>query len=292
MAEGKVDVVEAVVGTNSSLIGRVVRRTGFRNRYDAAIVAVHRNGEMIRGKIGDVVLKSGDLLLLYAGDDFYEKVDLLRDIYIISHVREIKNPGRKKIIVLAITTLLAIVFLALGYFSLFTSLLIIFSIMAVFNIVTLTDVKREMDLNLISILVFSLALGQAIIKTDAANLIATGIINLLEPFGFVAILCGLMILTTLMSSFITNIGAISVAFPLAYSLSTNLQIDGMPFYLAIAYSASAAFITPISYQTNLIVYGPGGYSFRDFVKIGLPVTAVYLITTLACLTFIYRDILL
>ncbi len=292
IAEGKVDVVEAVVSSNSSLIGRIVRRTGFRNRYDAAIVAIHRNGEMMRGKIGDANLKTGDLLLLYAGDDFYEKVDLLRDIHIISHLREIKKPGRKKIAALATTTVLAILFLALGYFSLFTSLLIIFSIMALFNIVTLTDVKREMDLNLISILVFSLALGQAIIKTNAGNLVALGIIDLLSPFGYVAILCGLMILTTMLSSFITNVGAISIAFPLAYSLSANLQIDGMPFYLAIAYSASAAFITPISYQTNLIVYGPGGYNFRDFVKIGLPVTLIYLATTLLCLSIIYRNVLL
>jgi len=292
LSEGKVDAVEAVISGNSSLIGRMVRRTGFRNRYDAAIVAIHRNGEKITGKIGDVVLKSGDLLLLYAGNDFFEKVDLFRDIYIISNIREIFRPARKKTIALVIIGLLAIFFLAIGYFSLFTSLLIIFSIMAVFNMVTLQDVKREMDLNMISILVFSLAIGQAIIKTEAGDLIANLIIGVLEPYGKIAILCGLLFITTLMSSFITNVGAISIAFPLAYSLSNNLQMDGAPFYLAIAYAASAAFLTPISYQTNLIIYGPGGYSFKDFFKVGLPVSLVYLATTLICISLLYRDVLM
>ena len=145
---------------------------------------------------------------------------------------------------------------------------------------------------MISILVFSLAIGQAIIKTEAGDLIANLIIVVLEPYGRIAILCGLLIITTFLSSFITNVGAISIAFPLAYSLSNNLQMDGAPFYLAIAYAASAAFLTPISYQTNLIVYGPGGYSFRDFFKVGLPVSMVYLATTLICISLLYKDVLM
>ena len=158
--------------------------------------------------------------------------------------------------------------------------------------ITLQDVKRELDLNLISILVFSLVLGQAIIKTDAGNLVAYLIIGTLEPYGILSILAGLFIVTTLLSSFITNVGAISIAFPVAYSVSQNLQMDGAPFYLVIAYAASAAFLTPISYQTNLIIYGPGGYSFGDFFKVGLPVTVVYLITAFVSIVLIYKDSLL
>ncbi|MCZ6898804.1 MAG: SLC13 family permease [Bacteroidetes bacterium] len=288
----KVEVIEAVISTNSSLIGKRLKNTDFRNRYDAAIVAIHRNGERLSGKIGDTVLRSGDLLLLYAGPEFTKKVDFFRDIYIISNLRELLKPDRRKIVSLAILGLLVIILLAVGYFSLFTSLLIIFSVMTALKMITLQDVKRELDLNLISILVFSLVLGQAIIKTDAGNLVAYLIIGTLEPYGILSILAGLFIVTTLLSSFITNVGAISIAFPVAYSVSQNLQMDGAPFYLVIAYAASAAFLTPISYQTNLIIYGPGGYSFGDFFKVGLPVTVVYLITAFVSIVLIYKDSLL
>jgi di/tricarboxylate transporter len=100
-----------------------------------------------------------------------------------------------------------------------------------------------------------------------------------------------LILTNLLTSFIGNVGAVSIAFPLAYSISDNLGIEGYPFFLTIAYAASAAFLTPISYQTNLIIFGPGGYKFKDFFKIGLPVNIIYLSVALSIIIFRYRDIL-
>ncbi|MCK5105137.1 MAG: anion permease, partial [Cyclobacteriaceae bacterium] len=112
------------------------------------------------------------------------------------------------------------------------------------------------------------------------------IINLLEPFGNISILLGLLIITNLLASFIGNVGAVSISFPLAYAISTNLGINSYPFFLTIAYAASAAFLTPISYQTNLIIYGPGGYKFKDFFRIGLPVNLIYL--SIAMLVIIYR----
>jgi len=286
-----VEVVEAVLSGNSTLVGKRVGDSNFRNRYDAAIVAIHRNGERISGKIGNVTLRPGDLLLLYSGEDFEERVDLYRDLFITTKFLKFASNTKKKY-VLFLLAILAVAMLLFGYFSLFISLLIIFSIMVAFRMITLTDVKRELDFNMVSILVFSLVLGQAIIKTDAGNLVATIIINALQPYGLVAIICGLLLLTAMLTAFITNVGAVSIAFPLAYSLSNDLNIDGNPFYLAIAFAASAAFMTPISYQTNLIVYGPGGYSFKDFMKIGLPMTVIYLLTALACVVYLYRDLLL
>lgn len=286
----KVDVVEAVVSNNSSLIGKTAKEGKFRERYDAAIVAVHRNGEKLRGKIGDIKLNSGDLLLLYAGSDFINRADLYRDIYVVSKLREITKPGLKKFYALGLSVVAAILLLIFGKMSLFASLLIIFSIMAAFNLISLQDVKQELDLNMIAILVFSLAIGQAIIKTGTGNLLSSYLIDLLQPFGMVAILVGLLLVTTLLTSFITNVGAISITFPLAYAIAQNLQIEGAPLYLGIAYAASAAFLTPIGYQTNLIVYGPGGYTFKDFFRIGLPVTLIYLTIVTIMLILLYQDV--
>ncbi|MGK7397744.1 MAG: SLC13 family permease [Candidatus Cyclobacteriaceae bacterium M3_2C_046] len=289
---GRIDVVESVISNNSSLIGKTVKEADFRKRYDAAIIAIHRNGEKLTGKIGQIKLNPGDLLLVYAGADFVNRADLYRDIYVVSKLREIVNPGRKKYYALATMVICAIVLLILGQFSLFASLLIIFSILASFGMITVQDIKRELDLNLIAILVFSLALGQAIIKTGTGDMIGDWMLDLLQPFGNIAVLTGLLILTTLLTSFVTNVGAISIAFPLAFSISNTMQIDGSPFYLALAYAASAAFLTPIGYQTNLIIYGPGSYTFKDFFKIGLPVTILYLTMTIMMVIFLFPDIFL
>ena len=157
--------------------------------------------------------------------------------------------------------------------------------------INLQDIKRELDLNLILLLVFSLVIGEAIINTDTGSLVARQMGNLLQPYGTVPVLVGVLLFTTLLSSFITNVGAISIAFPLAYAISNELKIDGTPLYLGIAYAASAAFLTPIGYQTNLIVYGPGGYNFRDFFKVGLPTTIIYLSTVTIALVLMFPEIL-
>ncbi len=288
----EIEVTECVISNNSSLIGKMVRTTDFRNRYDAAVVAIHRGGEKISGKIGDTVLKSGDLLLLYTGDNFKERVDLYRDLFIISSQRKAVKSSAKKYLALAVMSGLIGLLYLFGEMSLFPIVLIIYGTMIGFRMVTVRDIKREIDLNLIAILVFSLAIGQAILKTSAGNLLAGAFINVLEPFGLIAILLGLVAVTSILTSLVGNAGAISIAFPLALSITNNLNVDGMPFYLAIAFAASATFLTPISYQTNLIIYGPGGYNFGDFFKIGLPVTILYLLVAISGIVFLYQEVLL
>ncbi len=285
------EIVEAVMNNNSSLINTTVKKSDFRNRYNAAIVAIHRNGKKVSGRIGDIVLQVGDLLLLYTGSDFRNRVEIYRDLFVVSRLQNIVKPGNKKYYALGLMAICAIILLNFSQLTLFPALMIILCIMIGFNLITTRDVKRELDLNMIIILVFSLAVGQAIIKTDAGNMVAMAIIDLLEPYGNIAILIGILILTNLLASFIGNVGAVSISFPLAYAISTNLEINGYPFFLTVAYAASAAFLTPISYQTNLIIYGPGGYKFKDFFRIGLPVNFVYLSVAMAVIIYRYRETL-
>jgi len=289
---GTAEVVESVISQNSSIIGKSVKESNFRSRYNAVVIAIHRGAKKITGRIGDIVLEPGDLLLLYTGSDFNERVEIYRDLYIISNKREIRNTSKRKYLALVLIVVCIVLLFLYGQFSLFPSLMIIFSIMVGFKMITLQDVKRELDLNLIAILVFSLSIGLAIIKTDAGNLLANGVITILEPFGTISILIGLMFITNILTSLIGNVGAISICFPIAYALSIKLGIDGSPLFLAIAFAASAAFMTPISYQTNLIIYGPGGYSFKDFFRIGLPITILYLGIALTCIILLYKDVLI
>jgi di/tricarboxylate transporter len=288
----KAEIVETVLNNFSSLVNKTVKQSDFRNRYNAAIVAIHRNGEKLSGRIGDITLLAGDLLLLYTGSDFRDRVEIYRDLFVVSKLRDIVKPGKKKYYALGLVFACAIFLLIFGKLTLFPALLLIFGIMIGFNLITTQDVKREMDLNMIAILVFSLAIGQAIIKTNAGDILATHIISFLEPYGIISILIGLIVFTNLLASIIGNIGAISIAFPLAYAISQNLHLDGNPFFLTIAYAASAAFLTPISYQTNLIIFGPGGYKFKDFFKIGMPVNFIYLSIALLVIIYRYRAILI
>lgn len=285
------EIVEAVMNNDSSLINKTVKQSDFRNRYNAAIVAIHRNGKKVSGRIGDIALQAGDLLMLYTGSDFRDRVGIYRDLFVVSKVRDIVKPGNKKFYALGLMVICALILLIFSQITLFPALMIILCIMIGFNLITTQDVKRELDLNMIIILVFSLAVGQAIIKTDAGNMVAMKIIDLLKPHGNISILIGLLVITNLLASFIGNVGAISISFPLAYAISNNLGINGYPFFLTIAYAASAAFLTPISYQTNLIIYGPGGYKFKDFFKIGLPVNLIYLSIALLVIIYRYRAVL-
>lgn len=288
--ERDVNVIEAVIAANSSITGKTVKQSNFRNRYDAAVVAIHRNGEKLSGKIGDIKLKSGDVLLLFAGYDFDNRVDLYKDIFLISHIDKTKtNKSPKGIVTLLGVTLTSLLLIPIGLSNLFTSLLIIIAYMVATNLVTLKTLKRDLDISMMLILVLSLGIGHAIIKTEAGDMIASGILGLFQPFGLLSTLVGIMIITTILTTFVTNVGAVAIMFPIAYAMSVNLNLSEGPFYLAIAYAASAAFLSPIGYQTNLIIFGPGGYTFKDFLRIGLPVTVIYLIIALACICLIFKN---
>jgi di/tricarboxylate transporter len=290
--KGSMELVECVVNVRSSLVGKKVKDSNFRQRYDAAIVAIQRDGERVQGKIGAIKIVPGDLLLVLIGSSFLERVDVYRDLHIISRLQKSPNNFKKMTMAMGTIAIAIISLFIYGHFSLFPSLLIIFSIMVAYGLISASDIKRELDLHLVAILVFSLALGTAIINTGAGSLIANSVISLMEPYGSIGIIISLTLITVILTSIIGNVGAVSIAFPLAYSLSTSLGIVGHPFYLAMAFGASAAFLTPISYQTNLIIFGPGGYTFKDFFKIGLPVTILYLTVATLGIIYLYKDQLL
>lgn len=283
-----IEVVEVVISTNNSLIGKTIKESNFRERYDAAVVAIHRNGERLSGKLGRIRLKAGDVLLLYAGKSFINKLGVFKDLYLISGDSLELKPEQHVIKPILIFSTIFILLVS-QYYNLFTSLLIISVMMVGMKIITIQNVKRDLDLNMIIILVLSLTIGEAMIKSGGAVMLADLILNTVQSYGSTAVLVGLVLITASLTSIITNIGAVSIAFPLAYAITSNLGISGEPFYLGIAFAASAAFISPIGYQTNLIVYGPGGYNFKDFLKIGFPMTIIYLTVVVFGLMILYPE---
>lgn len=273
----KTELMEVVVSPNSGLLGKTVKESDFRGRFDAAIIAVHRNGEKIRGKIGDVKLFAGDLLLLITGEDFKKRTQDSKDFYMLNNIRSIeKMPIRQSLLIVG-GLFASVVLSSLKLVPLFNSLLVFLVILLLTKIASPRELYKAINYNLILIIALSLALGTAMIKTGIAAGVSHVFIELLKPYGIVTLFFGIFLITNLLASIITNIASVAIIFPIGMTLAYQLGIDPKPFALLIAFAGAASFITPIGYQTNLMVYGPGGYNFKDFFRIGLPITVLFMI---------------
>lgn len=286
-------VVEVVVSQNSTLVNKNVRKGNFRSRFDAVIVAVHRNGERLTGKIGDVVLKAGDILLLLTGKNFEQRKKETADFHYITKVHEIpKVQGYKRIVLLG-GLMLAIILSALKVFSFFKGLIILLALVVVLRIASLEQIKQSIEFKIIAIDGMSLALGKAMLNSGTAEWLANHTLNMLAPLGIFGLLIGIYLITNILASYMTNVAAVSIIFPISLALARSLLETGQietitPFIIVVATAGAANFITPIGYQTNLMVYGTGGYSFKDFFKIGFPLTILYMIATVTILGFVYN----
>ncbi|WP_282015363.1 SLC13 family permease [Marinifilum flexuosum] len=282
-----IEVVEIVISHNSTLISKTVKEANFRGQFDAAVIGIHRNGGRVSGKIGEVKLRAGDVLLLLGGDDFVERTHRIQDFYFISKVKEFRKQEGYKIGLLLGGTVLAVILSALNIVPLFMTLIVMIIVILGLKISNPKDIARMVDFNLALIISLSLAFGTAMIKSGLAEIIADLLISVFLPLGKVGVLFGIYLITSVLAAYITNKAAVAIVFPISLTMALSLHLDPEPFVLIVAFAAAANFMTPIGYQTNIMVYGPGGYSFKDFFKIGFPLTIIYMIFTVLILSYIY-----
>ncbi len=286
-SRGQFNFTEAVIPANSDLIGMRIKDSDFRKRYNASIVALHRNGKRVSGKVGEMTLSGGDFLLLLAGDNPRSTIQE-RNLFLISKSLKVFKKRPWWVNTIGLLSFAALGLGITGMVPLFTACLLILLTLVVSKVLNLTEIRRQLDLNLLLVLVCSLAMGVALVKSGAADSIANFILTYIQGFGIIPIIAALFMVTTLLTALITNAAAVSIMFPIAMSLSHFTGVPSTPFFIAIAFAASGDFITPIGYQTNLMVYGPGGYSFKDFFKVGLPLTLLYMITCIAFIAWYYQ----
>jgi len=281
-------IVEVVISYNSTLVSKTAKEINFRSRFDAAIIAIHRNGERVSGKLGEVKLAAGDVLLLLTGEDFNPLTKETQEFYIISRLQEFnKQPVYKQVLLIG-GILFSIIASALGFVKLFTALIILLLLIMLTKMVSSKDVVKSIDFNLIVILALSLALGTAMIKSGVASSFAEASFKVFKPFGIVGVLVGIFIITNILTSLLANAAAVAIVFPVALSMAFDLGINAKPFVLIVAFAGAAAFLTPIGYQTNLMVYGPGGYNFRDFMRVGLPLSLLFMVVSVLGLILQYN----
>jgi di/tricarboxylate transporter len=281
-------MTEVVISHNSSLIGNTVKGNNFRAKYDGAVLAIHRNGERIWGHLADVKLKAGDVLLVMAGRNFQKRLIENNTMYQISNFTFEEEPDIKKILTIFGGMIGAIALSALGWVPLFNSLIVLIILSFVTGLARPKDIKKSIDYNLVLIIGLGLALGTAMENSGAANLISDGIGSIAAMGNPVLFFFGVFILVNLLSSIITSKAAVAILIPILLQVTSNMGIPATPVVLLIAFSAAANFITPMGYQTNMMVYGPGRYKFTDFVKVGLPLSLMYMVVCVLSLGYYYN----
>ena len=263
--------VEAVLSDTCPLIGRSVRAGRFRNRYDAVIIALARNGARVARKIGDIELLPGDTLLLETRPGFVEQQRNSRDFLLVSRIDD-HHPLQHERAPLAIGITAAMVaVVTLGWLSMLEAALLAAGLMIITRCTDGRTARRAPDWQVLVVIATSFGIGAALEKTGAASVVAGELVGLAggDPWGTLALV---YVATSLLTSFATNNVAAVLMFPIAFQAAASIGVSPLPFLLTLMIAASADFATPIGYQTNLMVFNVGGYRFSDFARVGVPLT--------------------
>jgi di/tricarboxylate transporter len=266
---GEVRLAELLVPPRSPVEGRTLERLRFRARYGVAVVGIRRHGETLHERLREVELTAGDLLLVQGTTAELRALHEGRDLTLVGVVDPPARRTRK--LKIALPILIAVVAVAaLDVLPILLAALVGVIAMFVTGCVTPEEAYQDVDWMVLVLLGSILPLGLAMQKTGAAELLATGAVRLHEPLGLVGVLAAFYLLTSLLTEVISNNATAVVLTPIAVATASSLGVSYLPFVMAVMMAASNSFMTPIGYQTNTFVYGPGGYRFSDFVRVGGP----------------------
>jgi di/tricarboxylate transporter len=263
---------EVVVGAD--LAGRTLKRVGFRARYNAAVLAIHRQGQRIDAKFGEVPLHLGDTLLVLADAGFRERWRDSRDFLLIAPLSGVAPTRSRRAPLVAGIVVGFVALTGLGLVSLLQGALLVVLALVGTRTLSVTEARRAIDLNLVVLVAAAFGLGAAVETSGLGAVAADVVVGLLAPFGLLATLAGIYVATVLLTELISNNAAAVLLFPVAVATAAGLGVDARPFVIAVLFGASLAFLTPVGYQTNLMVYSLGNYRFLDFTRMGAPVTLV------------------
>lgn len=264
------NLCEAVVSEDSPLVGSTIRDANFRTRYGAAVVAVHRRGRRLSGKIGDIEVRAGDTLLLESSPGFVRAYRNSADFYLISEVPESAPLRYDKAVpaLLILVTLIALV--TAEVLPMVTAALLAAFAVVLLGCLSIGEMRGSVDMSVLVLIAAALGVSKALEKTGVAAGIASVLVEVGAQVGPMGVLATVYLCTLIFTEFLSNAAAAALVFPVALAAAQQLGVDARPFAIAITIAASAAFASPIGYQTHLMVYGPGGYKFADFLKIGIP----------------------
>ncbi|PKR77947.1 SLC13 family permease [Halalkalibacillus sediminis] len=280
-SNGDTQLIEAVISHESSLSNRTINQLNFLSRFNAGVIAVHRKNKRIKGKIADIILRPGDTLLLLTNKDFVRRYQHSNNFYVLSSLeppKELREDKRKGMFSIFLLVSM-IILVSLGFLTMFTAMTFAAVVLFLTRIVTPEDAREYIHFPILLLIAGAIGVGAAMTETGLAELVAERLLLFAEPLGLFVVILLIYFLTNVFTELITNTAAAVLMIPIGLDIASMLDIDPVGVAVTIAIAASASFVTPIGYQTNLIVYGPGGYSFLDYVKVGLPLSLIVMSVT-------------
>jgi di/tricarboxylate transporter len=267
-------MLEAVVSGSSPLVGQTIRNSQFRTTYNAAILAVHRKGHHIEGKIGDIKLEPGDTLLLESGGDFLNTWKHSRHFYLVSELDDSRPTLHNKAWISIGLLALLIAMLTSGVVDKVAAIWLCGLLMVLLKCISGPVARKAINLQILVVIGSAMGIGKAVEKSGLAEVVSSGLLDFANNInlGDYGSLFLVFLMTSVAAQLMTNFGAAVIMFPIVISAAENLGLSPYPFVFTMMAAAGCNFMTPVTYQTNLMVYGPGGYKFTDFSKLGIPLT--------------------
>ena len=266
-------LIEAVVSNTCPLVGMTIREGRFRSVYNAAVIAVACNGERLGGKIGDIVLRAGDTLLLEAHPGFVENQRNSRDFYLVSRVEGSTLPRHERAGVALAIVLAMVVAAGAGWLNMLNAAMLAAGAMILTRCCSASAARRSIEWSVLVVIGGAFGIGRALETTGAATVIAHAFVSFArcDPWLTLAMIYAV---TMLFSEVMSHVAAAVVVFPIALATAKGLNVNFMPYVMAIMMAASCGFATPVVYPANLMVYGPGGYRFTDYLRYGGPLNLI------------------
>lgn len=280
-------MLEAVVSNRCPLVGKTIRDGKFRSVYNAAVIAVSRSGERINRKIGDIELQPGDQLLLEAHPGFLEEQRNSKDFFLVSRLEDSTPPGHERAW-LAIAILVALVIVAgFEWLPMVHAGLLAAGAMIVSGCCNAATARRSIDWEVLITIAAALGLGETMRGTGLADHLANGAVSAIGSSHPWLVLAAIYATTMLLTEILSNNATAALMYPIAMSTASSLGLDYHPFLVVIMVAASCGFATPFGYQTNLMVYGPGGYRFVDFLRVGILLDLLVMAVVLAMIPLVW-----
>ncbi len=279
---------EAVVGEASPLVGRTLKEVEFRSRYQSAVVAVHRAGERVREKLGQVRLKVGDTLLLISDAGFVDRWRDRNDFLLVSRMGGTPPAVSRKAGIVGVVGVAIVVLAGLGVVPILQLSLLGALALVAFGVLTPGEAKNSVDLEVILVIASAFALAAGLDASGLATAISHVVGASFGRLGPTGVISGVVLATIVLKSVVTNNAAAALMFPIGISTAAQAGIDYRAMAIAIAIASSASFLTPIGYQTNLMVYGPGGYRFGDYARLGIPLTLLVVVVLVGAVALGWR----
>ncbi|MGW8225015.1 MAG: SLC13 family permease [Anaerolineales bacterium] len=286
LESAEIGLVEAVLSPHTTLIGKNLRQIHFRAKYGLNVLAIWREGHAFRTDLAEMALRFGDAFLLYGSRERIKLLGTEPDFIVLTEEAQEKPRSNKAWLAIAIMAivLLPVIF---GLVPIVIMVVVGVALMVLTGCLTMDEAYRAIEWRAVFLIAGMIPLGIAMETTGAASFVATWMVNLLGAYGPEVVMAGLFILTSLASQVMPNPAVVVLLVPIALNTASDLGISPYPLAMTVAIAASAAFMSPVSHPANLLVMGPGGYRFSDYVKVGLPLTLVVLLVVMLVMPIIW-----